>query len=138
MFYMYEALHFGSSRIGAVYGGYIGGVYFMPLIGGLIADRALGFYRAGGIGGVLMMIGHLVLAFEALPFFYSGLVLLACGSGLLKPNISTIVGDLYRNRAALRAAAADIFYMGINIGGLVAPLAVAWFRARYGWSVAFG
>jgi POT family proton-dependent oligopeptide transporter len=136
--YMNEALHFGAARIGAVYGGYIGGVYFMPLIGGLIADRALGFYRAVVIGGVLMMIGHLVLAFEALPFFYSGLVLLACGSGLLKPNISTIVGNLYRDRPQLRDAAFNIFYMGINIGGFVAPLAVAWFRARYGWSVAFG
>lgn len=136
--YMNEALHFDAARIGAVYGGYIGGVYFMPLIGGLIADRTLGFYRAVVIGGVLMMFGHLVLAFEALPFFYSGLVLLACGSGLLKPNISTIVGNLYRDRPQLRDAAFNIFYMGINIGGFAAPLAVAWFRAHYGWSVAFG
>jgi proton-dependent oligopeptide transporter, POT family len=84
------------------------------------------------------LIGHLVLAVEALPFFYSGLVLLACGSGLLKPNISTIVGNLYRDRPELRDAAFNIFYMGINIGGFIAPLGVAWLRANYGWGIAFG
>jgi proton-dependent oligopeptide transporter, POT family len=136
--YMDEALGFDAARIGAVYGGYIGGVYFMPLFGGFIADRALGFRRSVLIGGVLMLIGHLVLAVEALPFFYSGLVLLACGSGLLKPNISTIVGNLYRDRPELRDAAFNIFYMGINIGGFIAPLGVAWLRANYGWGIAFG
>jgi POT family proton-dependent oligopeptide transporter len=84
-----------------------------------------------------MMLGHLVLGVEALPFFYSGLVLLACGSGLLKPNVSTIVGNLYRDRPALRDAGFNLFYMGINLGALIAPIAVAWFRARFGWSVAF-
>jgi POT family proton-dependent oligopeptide transporter len=136
--YMNEALHFDANRIGVVYGGYIGGVYLMPLLGGLIADRALGFYRAVVIGGALMLIGHLVLAFESLPFFYSGLVLLALGNGLLKPNVSTIVGNLYRDRPELRDGAFNIFYMGINIGGFIAPLGVAWLRANYGWSVAFG
>ncbi|MQA31478.1 MAG: MFS transporter, partial [Luteitalea sp.] len=136
--YMNEALHFDTARIGAVYGAYVGGVYFMPLVGGLVADRALGFRRCVIVGGMLMLLGHLVLAVEALPFFYAGLVLLACGSGLLKPNISTIVGNLYRDRPELRDAAFNIFYMGINIGGFIAPYGVAWLRARYGWSVAFG
>jgi POT family proton-dependent oligopeptide transporter len=112
-------------------------VYFLPLFGGLIADRALGFIRSVVIGGALMMLGHLVLGVEALPFFFSGLVLLACGSGLLKPNISTMVGNLYRDRPELRDQAFNIFYMGINIGAFIAPLAVSWFRAQYGWSVAF-
>jgi len=84
------------------------------------------------------MIGHLVLAVESLPFFYAGLVLLAAGTGLLKPNVSTIVGNLYRDRPALRDAGFNLFYMGINIGGLISPLGVAWFRAHFGWSVAFG
>ncbi len=136
--YMDEALHFDAARIGAVYGGYIGGVYLMPLLGGLLADRVLGFYRAVIIGGSLMMLGHLVLAVESLPFFYTALVLLAAGSGLLKPNISTIVGNLYRDRPELRDAGFNLFYMGINLGALVSPLSVAWFRAHYGWSVAFG
>ncbi len=79
-----------------------------------------------------------MLAVESLPFFYVALVLLACGSGLLKPNISTIVGNLYRDRPELRDAGFNIYYMGINLGGFIAPIAVAWFRAHYGWSVAFG
>ena len=136
--YMDERLHFGIADIGRVYGGYIAGVYFMPLIGGFLADRVLGFNRAVILGCVLMMAGHLVLAIESLPFFYLALVLLACGVGLLKPNVSTIVGNLYRDRPDLRDSAYNIFYMGINLGAFVAPLCVAWFRARYGWSVAFG
>lgn len=136
--YMDEALHFDAARTGLVYGSYIGGVYLLPLLGGWLADRVLGFYRAVVIGGVIMMAGHLVLAVESLPFFYAALVLLACGSGLLKPNVSTIVGNLYRDRPALRDAGFNLFYMGINLGALIAPIAVAWFRARYGWSVAFG
>lgn len=136
--YMDEVLRFDPARIGRVYGGYIGGVYLLPLAGGLLADRVFGFYRAVMAGGLLMIAGHLVLAVESLPFFYVALVLLACGSGLLKPNISTIVGNLYRDRPELRDAGFNIFYMGINLGGLISPISVAWFRARYGWSVAFG
>lgn len=135
--YMDEHLHFSVGRSGQIYGLYLGGVYFMPLVGGLLADRAIGFNRAVVIGGVLMMCGHLALGIESLAFFYAGLVLLACGSGLLKPNVSTIVGNLYRDRPELRDAAFNIFYMGINIGAFVSPLAVSWFRARFGWSVAF-
>jgi POT family proton-dependent oligopeptide transporter len=135
--YMDEVLHFDKGRIGSVYGGYIGGVYLMPLVGGLLADRVLGFYRAVVIGGAIMMIGHLVLAVESLPFFYTALVLLASGSGLLKPNVSTIVGNLYRDRPELRDAGFNLFYMGINIGALISPIGVAWLRSHYGWSVAF-
>ena len=75
-----------------------------------------------------MMFGHLVLGVEALPFFYSGLVLLACGSGLLKPNVSTLVGNLYRDRPELRDQGFNIFYMGINLGAFISPLTVSWLR----------
>lgn len=136
--YMDEVLHFDAARIGRVYGGYIGGVYLLPLVGGFLADRALGFYRAVLLGGLLMMVGHLVLAVESLPFFYTALALLATGSGLLKPNVSTIVGNLYRDRPELRDAGFNLFYMGINLGALISPIGVAWLRAHYGWSVAFG
>ena len=136
--YMDEVLHFDAARIGRVYGGYIGGVYLLPLVGGLLADRVLGFYRAVLVGGALMMLGHLVLAVESLPFFYTALVLLAAGSGLLKPNVSTIVGNLYRDRPELRDAGFNLFYMGINLGALISPVGVAWLRAHYGWSIAFG
>ena len=135
--YMNEALHFDVAHVGRVYGAYTAGVYFLPLFGGLLADRLLGFNRAIIIGGVLMMLGHLVLGFESLPFFYSGLVLLACGSGLLKPNVSTLVGNLYRDRPELRDQGFNIFYMGINIGAFVSPLTVSWLRTHYGWSLAF-
>ena len=136
--YMDEVLHFDAARIGRVYGGYIGGVYLLPLVGGLLADRVLGFYRAVLVGGALMMLGHLVLAVESLPFFYTALVLLAAGSGLLKPNVSTIVGNLYHDRPELRDAGFNLFYMGINLGALISPISVAWLRAHYGWSMAFG
>src|SRR6476660_2963871 len=75
--YMNEALHFDVAHVGQVYGLYQAGVYLMPVAGGLIADRWLGFSKAIIAGGVLMMLGHLVLGIEALPFFYGGLILLA-------------------------------------------------------------
>ena len=109
----------------------------MPVAGGLLADRFLGFTRAVIVGGVLMMFGHLVLGVETLPFFYSGLVLLATGSGLLKPNVSTLVGNLYRDRPQLRDQGFNIYYMGVNIGAFIAPLSVSWLRTHYGWSIAF-
>jgi POT family proton-dependent oligopeptide transporter len=135
--YMNEALHFDVAHVGRVYGAYQAGVYLMPVAGGLIADRWLGFSRAIVVGGALMMLGHLVLGMEALPFFYSGLVLLACGSGLLKPNISTLAGNLYRDRPELRDQGFNIYYMGVNIGAFISPLSVSWLRVHYGWSVAF-
>jgi POT family proton-dependent oligopeptide transporter len=135
--YMNEALHFDVAHVGRIYGAYTAAVYFLPLFGGMLADRVLGFNRAIIMGGVLMMLGHLVLGVEALPFFYTGLVLLACGSGLLKPNVSTLVGNLYRDRPALRDQGFNIFYIGINLGAFVAPLTVSWLRTNYGWSLAF-
>jgi proton-dependent oligopeptide transporter, POT family len=135
--YMNEALHFSVVKTGQIYGAYTAGVYLMPVAGGFLADRFFGFSRAVIVGGVLMMFGHLVLGVEALPFFYAGLVLLATGSGLLKPNVSTLVGNLYRDRPQLRDQGFNIYYMGVNIGAFVAPLCVAWLRANYGWSIAF-
>ncbi len=135
--YMDEQLHFSRAWSAQVYGGYIGAVYFMPLIGGFLADRVLGFNKAIVIGGILMAIGQLMLAGGSLPMFYAALGMLACGAGLLKPNVSTVVGNLYHDRPQLRDAGYNIYYMGINIGALISPLAVSWFRARYGWGVAF-
>ena len=135
--YMNEALHFDIAHVGRVYGLYTAGVYFLPLVGGLLADRLLGFNRAIIVGGMLMMFGHVALGIELTPFFYAGLVLLACGSGLLKPNVSTIVGNLYRSRPELRDQGFNIFYVGINLGAFVSPLTVSWLRTHYGWSVAF-
>jgi proton-dependent oligopeptide transporter, POT family len=135
--YMNEALHFDVAHVGRIYGAYTAGVYFLPLLGGLLADRVFGFTRAIIVGGVLMMAGHIVLGVESLPFFYSGLVLLACGAGLLKPNVSTLVGNLYRDRPELRDQGFNIFYMGINLGAFISPLTVSWLRLHYGWGPAF-
>jgi POT family proton-dependent oligopeptide transporter len=135
--YMNEALHFDVAHVGRIYGAYTAGVYFLPLLGGLLADRVFGFTRAIIVGGVLMMAGHVVLGVESLPFFYSGLVLLACGAGLLKPNVSTLVGNLYRDRPELRDQGFNIFYMGINLGAFISPLTVSWLRLHYGWGPAF-
>ena len=134
--YMDEQLRFPRELSAQVYGGYIGAVYFMPLIGGFLADRVLGFYRAVVIGAILMGIGQFMLGALSVPLFFGGLGMLACGSGLLKANISTIVGNLYRDRPALRDAGFNIFYMGINIGASISPFVVAYLRAHYGWSVA--
>jgi POT family proton-dependent oligopeptide transporter len=135
--YMNEALHFDVAHAGRIYGLYTAGVYIFPVVGGLLADRVLGFNRAVIIGGVLMMFGHLVLGVETLPFFYGGLILLACGSGLLKPNVSTLAGNLYRERPELRDQGFNIYYMGVNIGAFISPITVSWLRTHYGWSVAF-
>lgn len=136
--YMDEALRFPQGMIGQIYGGYIAAVYFMPIVGGWVADQWLGYNKSVIYGGVLIALGHFCLAMETLPTFYSALALLAVGTGLLKPNISTLVGNLYRDRPELKDAAYNIFYMGINIGGFLGPLCVAWFRARFGWAVALG
>jgi len=120
-----------------VYGAYLGAVYFMPLLGGFLADRVLGYNKAVMSGALLMAVGYLSVAAGPLPLFFTGLALIACGNGLLKPNISTIVGNLYRDKKELADSAYNIFYMGINIGAFLAPFGVAYLRATYGWGPAF-
>ena len=93
-------------------------------------------YRAVIAGGVLINAGQLRFAAD-LPTFFAGLILLACGTGLLKPNVSTIVGNLYADRPELRDAGFNIFYMGINIGSFIAPIVVSYLRHAFGWRVAF-
>ncbi|NDA79322.1 MAG: hypothetical protein EBY07_16465, partial [Actinobacteria bacterium] len=88
-------------------------------------------------GGILMMLGHLSLAFDGLLFFYSGLALLIFGNGFFKPNISTLLGKLYSDRESLRDSAFTIFYMGINLGAGVCNLFAAFMRNKYGWGEAF-
>ncbi len=135
--YMDERLHFSEQLAGQVYGAYIGAVYFMPLLGGFLADRVLGYNKAVMSGALLMAVGYLAVAAGPLPLFFTGLALVACGNGLLKPNISTIVGNLYRDKRELADSAYNIFYMGINIGAFLAPFGVAYLRANYGWGPAF-
>lgn len=136
--YMNEALGFSTVKVGQIYGGYIGLVYFSPLLGGLLADKVLGFGRAILIGAVFMGAGHFLLAFPPLPTFFAGLGCLIIGNGLFKPNISTLLGNLYRDRPEKRDEAYNIFYMGINVGAFFSPLVAAYLRNQFGWHYAFG
>ena len=136
--YMNESLGFSTAVVGQIYGGYIALVYFSPLFGGLLADRVLGFGRAILIGAVFMGIGHFLLAFPPLPTFFAGLCCLIIGNGLFKPNISTLLGNLYRSMPEKRDEAYNIFYMGINLGAFFSPLVAAYLRNTYGWHYAFG
>lgn len=136
--YMSESLKFSTTLIGQIYGGYIGLVYFTPLFGGLLADRVLGFRKAIVLGGISMGMGHALLAFPPLPTFFAGMCCLIIGNGLFKPNISTILGNLYRDMPEKRDDAYNIFYMGINLGALMSPLVASYLRNHYGWHYAFG
>jgi proton-dependent oligopeptide transporter, POT family len=118
-----------------LFGFYTGLAYFMPIAGGIVADRWLGQRRTVIIGGVLMAIGHFMMAFEAL--FLFALTALILGIGAFKPNISTQVGALYAPGDSRRDRAYSIFYVGINIGALLAPLVCGTLAAQYGWHYGF-
>jgi proton-dependent oligopeptide transporter, POT family len=126
-------LGFDQTKASAVYGLYTAMVYMVALPGGWIADRILGQRRAVMFGGFIMTAGYLMLAVPSLLVFYLGLVLIIAGTGLLKPNISTIVGQLYRPGDTRRDAGFSIFYMGINMGAFFAPLACGLIARDYGW-----
>ncbi len=121
----------------SIYGTYTGSVWGAAILGGIVADRFLGQYRSVLIGGVIIALGHFALAFKALPFFYSGLALIVVGTGLLKPNVSTIVGSLYPAGDPRRDAGFSIFYMGINLGAFLGPLVAGYLAQRVGWHVGF-
>lgn len=116
-------LGFEKSTAMSIYGFFTGAVYFTPLLGGYLSDRYIGRRRAITIGGVLMALGNFCLfALTNTAGLYMGLALLIIGNGFFKPNISTLVGELYPNDEGRKDAAFTIFYMGINIGGFFAPL----------------
>lgn len=125
--YISGGLGFKDSTAMSIYGFFTGAVYFTPLIGGYLSDRFLGRRLAITLGGITMAIGNIALfAQQSRTAFYIGLVLLIVGNGFFKPNISTLVGELYEANDRRRDGAFTIFYMGINVGAFFAPLVVGY------------
>jgi len=131
-------LQFSDSKAYAIYGAYGTLVYAAPFIGGLLADRVLGPRRAVILGGLLMAGGHLLMAVQHQAAFFLALALLISGNGFFKPNISTIVGELYPQGSPKKDAGFTIFYMGINLGAALSPMLCAYLAHRYGWEAGFG
>ncbi len=130
---------FSSLKKSDIYGTYIGLVYLTPFVGGLLADRILGYRKSIFAGGLLMAAGYLSLAIHDTTAFYVGLLLIILGNGMFKPNISTLVGNLYNTDAyrANKDAGFNIFYMGINVGAFVCNFVAAYMQINWGWGYAF-
>jgi POT family proton-dependent oligopeptide transporter len=126
-------LGFDTKTAAGIYGTYTMSVYLLSILGGFIADNFIGSRRAVLIGGIVIAAGHFSMAFSSLTTFYAGLVLIALGTGLLKPNISTMVGGLYPPTDGRRDAGFSIFYMGINLGAFLAPLVTGYLAQSAGW-----
>jgi POT family proton-dependent oligopeptide transporter len=135
--YMVHALGFDDKRAGSVYGTYTASVWAAAIFGGIIADRWLGQYKSVLIGGIIIALGHFTLAFHPLPFFYAGLAFIVIGTGLLKPNVSGLVGSLYDVQDARRDAGFSIFYMGINLGAALGPFIAGYLAQRVDWHLGF-
>jgi proton-dependent oligopeptide transporter, POT family len=130
-------LGFDDKHAATVYGNYVGAVWLTPILGGFIADRLLGQYRSVLLGGSIIALGHFTLAFKTLSTFYAGLVLIVIGTGLLKPNVSTIVGSLYEDGDTRRDAGFSVFYMGINLGAFIGPIIAGGLAQKVNWHLGF-
>lgn len=122
-----------------IYGTYLGLVYLTPFIGGLLADRILGYRRSIVMGGLMMAAGYFLLSIHSTTTFYIALLFIIVGNGFFKPNISTLVGNLYSTEELKdkKDAGYNIFYMGINIGAFICNFVAAYMRINYGWGYAF-
>ncbi len=130
---------FDAQKKSDIYGTYLGLVYLTPFIGGLLADRILGYRRSIIIGGLMMSAGYFALSLHSETSFYVALLLIILGNGFFKPNISTLVGNLYSSEELKdkKDAGYNIFYMGINIGAFICNFVAAYMRINYGWGHAF-
>ncbi len=134
-----EGLGLSVEESAAIYGLYTAAVYLLTLPGGWLADNIFGQRKSVWYGGILIMIGHLILAIPGSKFiFFGGLAFVAMGTGMLKPNISTIVGDLYPEGGATRDAGFSIFYMGINLGSFLGQILVPILGEGVNWHLGFG
>ena len=131
-------LDWSNAEANAIYGIYAGMVYFLALPGGWLADNLLGYQRAVLFGALIIMLGHFTLAIPLEQTFILGLILVAAGTGLLKPNISSIVGQLYSTNDDRRDSGFTIFYMSINIGSMLGFAVCGWLGEKVGWHWGFG
>ena len=136
--YMTSQLKFDDPKAYAIFGSYTALVYTMPMFGGFIADRYLGYRRAILFGGILMSIGHLVLALPNTWSFFYGMAFIICGNGFFKPNISSLVGELYSKNDPRRDSGFSLFYMGINIGAALGGFLCAYIGTEINWHYGFG
>jgi len=138
--YLTKSLNWSGQDASRLYGAYTGAVYLTPMIGGYIADRFIGTRRSLVIGGIIIAIGHFLLAVEGMTFFYAGLIAVVIGTGFFKPNVSTMVGQLYAEGDPRRDAGFTIFYSCFNFGAFLAPLICGYLAEdpRYGWHFGFG
>ena len=141
--YMTASLQEGGLGItvamaGAIYGLYTGAVYFMGLPGGWLADRLIGGQKAVWYGGIIIMLGHIILAIPAASSFYIGLIFVVVGTGLLKPNIGAIVGQLYSAEDRRRDSGYTLYYMGINIGAVIGYTVCGYLQVEFSYHHAFG
>jgi POT family proton-dependent oligopeptide transporter len=132
-----NGMGFGTEEAGAIYGLYTGSVYLLSLPGGWIADKILGARRAVLYGGCIIAAGHYCLVIPSVTTFFIGLVFIVVGTGLLKPNVSNMVGQLYEPHDPRRDAGFSIFYMGINLGAFIAPLVCSYLGENVNWHYGF-
>lgn len=132
-----EGFGWTAAQATNLYSWYLAFVYASPLIGGLIADKVTGYRKAVMIGGFFFMAGHLLLSFRSLPIVYLALVCLVVGNGFFKPNVSAMVGNLYKEGSHLKDRAYNIFYLGINVGAFAAPIVMELVKSKVGNHPAF-
>ena len=135
VYYMTSTLLFGQEKSSSIYGFYTAFAYFTPIIGGTIADRWLGKKRAVIIGAAVMAAGHFMMAFQ--PAFYFALATIAIGNGLFLPTLPSQINDLYRADDPRRPWAYNVYYVGVNVGAFLAPLACGFLGETYGWHYGF-
>ncbi len=136
--YLTTGLGLPDAQAGLTSGAYMAFTFMTPILGGWVADRGLGLRRSVIVGGILILIGNLVLAWrEGLSFVYVGLALVALGTGFLKSTVSVMVGKLYAEGDPHRDSGYTLFYMGINVGALLAGVLMAWVAHVYGWHSCF-
>lgn len=135
--YLVSKFNFSDTKSYEILGAFTALAYIMPVIGGYVADKSLGFHLPIIVGGMLLAAGYSLLAFEQLPLLYIGLGFITVGNGLFKPNVSSLLGFLYNDNDPRRESGFTIFYIGINAGGLFANASSGFIQQHLGWSASF-